>query len=76
MVIKLTAKEVASRLHLNIQTVWKFVRTGRIPYQRAFGRRPILFDEDVIENFLKNSGGKHLENENGPPELVAPNGPV
>jgi excisionase family DNA binding protein len=54
---KLTAAELAERLQMNIQTIYKFARAGRIPCQRI-GLRPIRFDEDEIEKFLKDSDKK------------------
>ena len=50
---KLTAVELASRLRVHVQTVWSWVRKGRLPCQRI-GLRPILFDEEDIEEFLRS----------------------
>lgn len=54
---KLTAEELAKRLHLNVQTVYAWVRKGKLPCQRI-GLRPVLFDEDEIEEFMKSKGRK------------------
>jgi excisionase family DNA binding protein len=56
MATKLTAAELAGRLRVNVQTIWAWVRQGRLPCQRL-GLRPILFDEQEVEEFLRRENG-------------------
>ena len=52
MGVKITAEELADRLHVHVQTIYAWVRSGRLPCQRI-GVRPVLFDEKEIEDWLK-----------------------
>ena len=53
---KLTAAELAQRLRVHRQTIWAWVRQGRLPCQRI-GLRPILFDEKEVEDFFATKEG-------------------
>lgn len=52
MGVKLTSAELAERLRVTPETIRTWAREGRIPCQRA-SQRPILFDEDEVEEALK-----------------------
>lgn len=54
---KLTAPELAAKLRVHVQTIWAWVRKGKLPSQRI-GLRPILFDEQEIEEFLRRKKGR------------------
>jgi excisionase family DNA binding protein len=47
----LTVEEVAIALHLSDQTVWRYVRTGKLPANKI-GRR-YLIPETAVEEMLE-----------------------
>ena len=47
----LTVEDVASALHLDKQTIWRYVREGRLPAKKV-GRR-YLFQESALEAMLE-----------------------
>jgi excisionase family DNA binding protein len=47
----LTVEEVATALHLSDQTVWRYVREGRLPASKI-GRR-YLIPENAVEEMLE-----------------------
>ena len=65
MKTKLTASELAKRLRVHRQTIWAWVRQGRLPCQRI-GLRPILFDEKEVEEFLRYKTERKKTGGNGP----------
>ncbi len=54
MATKLTADEIALRLRVTVQTVYAWVRSGKLPCQRL-GHRPILFVEEEVEKALNKN---------------------
>jgi len=60
----ITAEELAIKLKLNLQTVYKLAREGKIPSVRIGGA--VRFDEEEVVNFLRggdNEGGSGETNE-------------
>jgi excisionase family DNA binding protein len=51
---KLTAAQLAEKLHVRKQTILTWARQGKIPSQRL-SIRPVLFDEEEVEKALKYS---------------------
>jgi excisionase family DNA binding protein len=47
----LTVEEVAAALHLSDQTVWRYVRDGKLPASKI-GRR-YLIPENAVEEMLE-----------------------
>lgn len=50
--VTISAQEVAQMLGVSLNTVYTAARSNQIPHTKLRGR--ILFNKDVIENWIKN----------------------
>jgi excisionase family DNA binding protein len=68
----LTAREVADRFGLTVETILRWHRAGKLPGYRLAdgrgGRGPVRFDEDVCDAWLdaRKTGATHREGESQP----------